>query len=119
MKLIRLVFTILFGALLIIAGINHFISPEFYDKLIPDYLPKLPVNYSVGILEIILGIGVLIPRYRSYFAFGIVILMCLFLPVHIWDITRDNPAVGSHNAAMVRLSFQFVLIYWAWFISRK
>ena len=119
MKLARTILAVLFGIFLIIGGINHFVRPEMYDPLIPDYLPKLAVNYIVGIIETVLGVGVLIQKYRPRFGFGIVILMCLFLPVHVWDVVRDNPAMGSHTTAMMRLSLQFVLIYLAWFISKK
>ncbi|CAN5491367.1 DoxX family membrane protein [soil metagenome] len=119
MRILRSILAILFGISLIVAAINHFIRPEFYYALTPDYLPKLLVSYVAGIVELILGVGVLIPKYRPRFGLGIMILMCLFLPVHVWDVVRDHPAVGSHTAAMVRLLLQFVLIYWAWFISKK
>ncbi len=119
MKIVKLILAILFGVFLIFGGINHFIKPEMYNPMIPDFLPKLAINYITGVVELILGVVVLIPHYRSKAGLGIAILMCLFLPVHIWDVFRDDPAVGSHSAAMIRLPFQFVLILWAWFISKK
>jgi uncharacterized membrane protein len=50
---------------------------------------------------------------------GILAMMLVFLPLHIWDIFRENPAIGSHKVALIRLPIQFVLIAWAWFISKK
>jgi uncharacterized membrane protein len=68
-----------------------------------------------GAIEVILGLGVFMPQYRQKATFGIFILMLLFLPLHIWDVFRENPAVGSHKVALVRLPIQFVFIAWAWF----
>jgi hypothetical protein len=44
--------------------------------------------------------------------------MVLFLPLHIIDIFKETPAVGSHQAALIRLPFQFLFIAWAWYIKR-
>ena len=52
----------------------------------------------------------LITRYTHIAASGILILMLLFLPIHIWDVITDTPAIGSHQAALLRLPMQFVLI---------
>jgi hypothetical protein len=47
------------------------------------------------------------------------VLMLIFLPLHTYDVFVDNPAIGSHKAAMIRLPVQFLFIAWAWFISKK
>jgi uncharacterized membrane protein len=46
-------------------------------------------------------------------------MMLAFLPLHILDVFKENPAIGSHEAALVRLPLQFVLILWAWFIKKR
>ncbi len=107
-----------FGAVLIIGGIAHFVVPAMYDPMIPDALPKHLVNYLVGLLELALGSGVFFPRYRSAATLGIFILMIAFLPLHFVDVFRDSPAIGSKALAYVRLPLQFVLIGWAWFIHK-
>lgn len=118
MKYLKLVLTILFAAFMIYGGINHFIKPEFYEPFIPDFIPKDFANYASGILEIVLGIGLLIPKYRKEAALGLVALMIAFLPIHIWDLFRENPAIGSTQAAWIRVPFQFLFIAWAWWLSR-
>ena len=90
-----------------------------YFPFFPDFLPKEALNYLTGIAEIIVGIGVFIPKYRTLSALGILIMMLAFLPLHIWDVFKENPAIGSHQATLVRLPIQFVFILWAWYISRK
>ena len=119
MKTIQYILTLLFGAFMIIGGVNHFIKPEMYYPFIPEFLPPSSVNYLAGITEIALGMGVFVPRFRYLAALGILLLMCLFLPLHVWDVIKEVPAIGSYKAAVVRLPIQFLFILWAWFISRK
>lgn len=118
MKYLKLGLTFLFGAFMIFGGVNHFLKPEMYFPFFPDYLPKEILNYLGGAIEIIVGVGVFIPQIRQKAAFGILILMVFFLPFHIWDVFRDSPAIGSHQAALVRLPVQFLFIAWAWYISK-
>ncbi len=113
------ILTFIFGILMILGGIMHFIKPSFYFALIPDFLPKLSVVYLSGVLELLVGVMALSSKYRSLGTLGIFLMMLAFLPVHTWDVFRENPAMGSHGAALVRLSFQFVLIGWAWYIHKK
>ncbi len=119
MKIFKLVLTFLFGAFMIFGGVNHFLKPAMYFPFFPDYFPKEMLNYLSGLIEIIVGIGVFIPKYRAKASLGILILMLLFLPFHIWDVFSDKPAIGSHQASLVRLPVQFLFIFWAWFISRE
>lgn len=104
---------------MIFGGVNHFIKPEMYAPFIPAFLPNQFINYLSGILEIVCGVGVFIPPFRRWAAWGILAMMLLFLPLHIWDVFREKPAIGKHEVALIRLPIQFVLIAWAWFISKK
>ena len=36
--------------------------------------------------------------------------MVAFLPIHIWDLFKEVPAIGSQNAAIIRLIVQFIFI---------
>lgn len=119
MKNLKLILTYLFGVIMVVAGVNHFIKPEMYVPFIPDFLPSLAVNYLAGVAEIAVGVGVFIPRYRSMATLGILIMMLVFLPLHVFDVFKENPAIGSHQAALIRLPLQFVLIAWAWYIHKK
>ncbi|WP_158799450.1 MauE/DoxX family redox-associated membrane protein [Pedobacter sp. L105] len=116
MNTLRLVLTWIFALILIIAGINHMIHPAMYASMIPDFLPLNPVNYFTGVIEAALGIGLLLPVSRRAAAIGTILLMIFFLPFHLADVLRDDPAIGSKLLAWIRLPLQFVLIYWAWFL---
>ncbi|MDZ7898910.1 MAG: hypothetical protein U5N85_12925 [Arcicella sp.] len=119
MQYLKLGLTFLFGVLMIFAGINHFRNPVMYLPFVPDFLPQQLVNQASGILEIVLGVGVFIPQFRQRAAFGIFLLMIIFLPLHVWDVFRDKPAIGSHQIALIRLPIQFLLIFIGWFIGKK
>jgi uncharacterized membrane protein len=119
MKTTKLILTFLFGAFMIFGGVNHFLKPAMYLAMTPDFLPKEITNYLVGIAEILVGVGVFIPRFRSLAALGILAMMLVFLPIHIVDFFKDNPVIGSHKAASIRIAVQFVFIAWAWFIYKK
>lgn len=109
----RTVLRSILGIIMFLAGIAHFVKPALYGPMIPDGLPKDLINYGSGALEIALGLGVFIPRYRWWATLGILLLMIVFLPVHVIDFFRDQPAIGSKSIAAVRIPVQFVLIGWA------
>jgi len=117
--MLKSILTYIFGIFMVLAGVMHFVNPVVFSGFVPDFLPVNFIIYSSGIIEIALGIGVFIPSFKSKASLGILILMIIFLPLHIIDIFKDEPAIGSKMLAYIRLPLQFVLIYWAWFISKK
>lgn len=119
MKIIKLIALGLLALFMVYGGINHFRNPAFYDAFMPDFFPKLLANYASGAVEIILGVGLLFPKWRMQAAWGILILMLIFLPLHIWDLFKDQPAIGSMKAAMIRVPVQFLFIGWAYWFTRS
>lgn len=119
MKVLKLGLTYLFAAFMIYGGTNHFLKPDMYFPFIPNFMPQVVVNYTAGIVEIVLGIGACFSLSRSVATLGILLLMLVFLPLHIIDVFKEIPAIGSHQAAMIRLPVQFIFILWAWFIYKK
>lgn len=104
----------------LIAGTNHFINAAFYLGLIPDYLPFPEfINYASGVVEVLLGIGVAIPRWRKVSVYGIIMLLILFIPSHVYFIQMGSCVDGglcvSPWIAWVRLLvIHPVLMFWAW-----
>jgi len=115
MRLFWKIIKILLALFMIYAGVQHFLKPTFYLPFVPPILPfKLGVIYFSGVLEMVVGILLLLPKFAKLGATGILWLMLLFLPIHIWDVFSDQPAIGSPEAAMIRLPMQLVLIGLAW-----
>lgn len=118
MNKVQLTFAFGFAAILILAGINHFINPKMYSPFIPDWMPLSLTNIFIGIIEVSLGIGLLLKKHRMIAAFGVFILMLLFLPLHFADVFKEHPAIGSKTVAFIRLPIQFLLIWCAWYIYK-
>ena len=106
----------------IAAGVNHFRVPVFYIGIIPAYLPYPNIlNTLAGIFEIAFGLMLLFKPTRKIAAWGIVLMLIAFLPVHInmlggHAIVNGKPVLPVW--AWVRLFLQPVLILWAWWHTR-
>ena len=116
---IEIVFTLFLGVFFMVAGIGHFVNPEKYFAFIPDFLPKPPANNLAGFVEIIAGAFLFVSKLRKIAGLIILVMMVVFLPLHVIDIFKDKPAIGSHTLAIIRLPLQFVMIYWAWYIFKS
>ena len=71
----------IFAVFLINVGIAHFTDTQWFEPIVPDALgsPTLWVLLT-GVLEIVLGIGIVIPQTRKYAA----ILLVAFLVAVYW-----------------------------------
>ncbi len=109
-----------FFLLLTIAGAVHLFFPGKYVSFVPEFLPFImPIIYVSGVIEIALGVLLIFKKTAPYAATGIFILMLIFLPLHVFDMFRDRPAIGSHTFAILRLLLQFVLIWLAWGVKQN
>ncbi|MBE9585264.1 DoxX family protein [Mucilaginibacter sp. JRF] len=103
-----------------LAGINHFINPASYIKIIPSYLPfPKTLNLLAGIFEVLFAMLLIPVKTRKPAAFGIILMLVAFLPVHISMIADAPLQLGSLTVtpllAWVRLVIlQPLLIAWAW-----
>lgn len=111
------IISILLAVLMIVSGFFHLWNPKFYIPIVPKFLNfSLGIVYLSGIVELSLGIVTLFlnQKYMKYGLFGIFILMIIFLPLHISDALKEQPVIGSHTIANIRLVFQFILIWLSW-----
>lgn len=109
----------------IFAGYNHFASPSFYLPIIPPYLSNWAneINLLSGILEIILGILLIPKSTRPYAAKGIIILLILFIPSHIYFIQKGSFTLGAIEITPTLSWFRLligqpILMLWAWWASK-
>ncbi len=105
------------------AGINHFYNPASYLRIIPPYIPyPIIANIASGALEILFALLLISAKTRPYAAWGIVLLLIAFLPVHITMLTDAPLKLGSIIVtpllAWIRLLLQPVLILWAWWYTK-
>jgi uncharacterized membrane protein len=110
-KFIRFAMTGLLG----MAGFAHLSTPEFFLPFIPPWLPfEWFVIYASGVLELALALMLFIPRTEKWAAAGIFAMLLIYLPLHIWDLFREQPAIGSFGMAIVRVPIQFILLGLSW-----
>ncbi|MBD3617147.1 MAG: DoxX family protein [Gracilimonas sp.] len=108
----------LIGSLFILAGILHFIKPQVYSKIMPDYIPyHRAMVFISGVFEILGGIGFLVPALRIYAAWGLILLLIVVFPANI-EMARKG--YRKHGLTLytwlliARLPLQFVLIWWVY-----
>ena len=113
-QLIKFIIAVILGFLMIHIGIHHFRNPQIYDDIIPTYLgfPRFWTILS-GILEIILGIGLIIKFSRQITArFLIVFYLVVYLAnLNMW--VNDIPFSGNNLSQIghsIRLLIQIILI---------
>ncbi len=103
------------------AGINHFLNPAFYLKIMPSYLPyHLELIYISGVCEVLLGLRVLPLKTRKISSLFIIAMLSLFLVLHV-QMLIDTYAAGGllFWIAVFRLPLQLVLIRWSWLVYKK
>lgn len=98
------------------AGVQHFLNPDFFTKVIPPFLMDyaMPIVYISGVIEIVIGLLMFTNKYQRIGALSFMWLMLFFLPLHIWDVFAENPFTGNQQNALIRLMMQFVLIGLPW-----
>ena len=87
---------------------------------LPSYLPlHLPIVLVSGVIEIILGILLLMPRYSRLAAWGIIALLIAVFPanIHVYHHQQMFPLPSIVH--LLRLPLQGVLILWALAYTRR
>jgi uncharacterized membrane protein len=120
MKFVKTILKYIFAAAFVFAGINHFINPQFYLKMMPPVLPAhLFLNYASGFFEILFGSLLLIPKFSRLAAWLIIALLIAVFPANIYMALNPQmfPEI-SQTALYIRLPLQLVLIAWAFWFTR-
>ena len=113
------------GYFYLIAGVNHFVTPDFYLPLIPPFFsnPEF-INILSGIAEILLGLGVLYLPTRKRAAWGIFGMLLCFIPSHVYFIQLGSCIEGGlcvpEWVGWVRLMvIHPILLLWSFWVSKN
>ncbi len=108
------------STLYIIAGSNHFISPEFYMKIMPPYIPwHTQIVYASGAIEILLGTLLIPLSTRKIAAWGIIVLLIAIFPANINMMLNYLHQKNSELwITILRLPLQLILIWWAYTFTK-
>lgn len=104
------------AAFYIVAGIGHFVKPNWYLRVMPPFYPSHKALVIIsGVAEILLGIGLFFPLFKNSALILIIAMLVLFLTVHVYMLTGKEAAAGIPMWILVlRLPIQFLLMYWAY-----
>lgn len=104
---------------IIVAGTMHFVTPAFFLKIVPPYLPlhKELVLVS-GVCEVLLGVLLLIPKCSHLAAWGIVALLIAVFPANVYLYQHQDILPASPIIHLLRLPLQGVFILWAYWHTR-
>lgn len=106
----------LFGLIFLVAGVFHFLKTDLYLRIMPPYLPShRSLVLASGIVEMILGFMLLNPDTQSIAGWGIIILMVVFLPVHLYMLQDKKASLKLPQWVLIlRIPLQFGLMFWAY-----
>src|SRR4051812_49124271 len=120
MRVLKIILKYLLCVFFVLAGLNHFINPAFYLKMMPPYLPShLLLVYLSGFFEIVLGVIILVPALTRVAAWGLIVLLIAVFPanIHMAINPRLFPDINP-SALWLRLPLQAVFIAWAYWFAR-
>jgi uncharacterized membrane protein len=105
---------ILLALLFIVASSLHFIS-DVELQIIPSFLPlRREALWITGILELLGGIGLLIPRFQRAASWGLAALLVAIFPANIYHALKNVQLGGILDSPIyhvIRLPLQAVLIW--------
>ncbi len=108
----------LLAAFFVFAGVMHFVIPQSYAAIMPVWLPSpMGMVYLSGILEILGGLGVLIPQTRRLAGAGLIALLIAVFPANVQMLANamSDGASPLHIALLfLRLPLQPLMIVWVY-----
>ena len=91
------IISILIATVMILGAVGHVAYPEMYSVLIPSFIPEFTAHLFAIIAEVAIGLALIIPKFRKYGGLAFMILMIIFLPIHVWDMLKEEPFIGTKN----------------------
>ena len=80
------------SALYILIGFKHFLDPNYFVGIIPDFIPlKEFVCYLTGLMEIVGGAMLLTPKHRKKGAHLLILLLIIVFPSNIYLYISEDP----------------------------
>ena len=104
----------------ILAGINHFLKPDFYAQIVPPAFPSPKILVLIsGLAEIAGGLGLLIPRLRRAAGWGLIALLLAVFPANSYMAIHPERFGIAAWILWVRLPLQAVVIAWVWWVALR
>lgn len=95
-------------------GAAHFLQPDLFTGFIFPPFPPVPTVIAAGIVQIGIAILAVVPSTRAYGGLLFAVICAAYMPLHIWDLFRDDPMIAPLSAAVVRIIVQLFFIWAGW-----
>ena len=110
------------GIAFVLVGIYHFIDQDFFEAIVPTWFRYATfANLASGGAEIVLGLMLIVPKFRRVGAWGLLVLLVAVYPANIDMFINDVDvqtnasgvaerivdAEGVRLRNFIRLPFQF------------
>jgi uncharacterized membrane protein len=111
------------AALMVVAGVAHFATPEPFVRIVPAWLPfPLALVLVSGVFEILGGVGLLVRRTRRAASYGLAALYLAVFPANLnqalHQISFDGVTPIPPVMLWGRLPLQILFIAWALWVGR-
>lgn len=112
---------IAFAALFVFTGVSHFALANGMVQMLPAWVPgRYLIIYITGVLEILLGLGMLWRSTRRVAGvLTLLFLVCVF-PSNIYAALNAVEFGGNVNGPsylFFRVPLQLFLLWWVWFMA--
>ena len=101
------------------AGLNHFLNPQFYDAIVPSFIPyPRIVHQFTGILEILIPL-LFFTKYRKEATIMMIILLVILYGANLYVWIYNLPYgrnYWSNQQHFLRFLLQLFYIYIAYII---
>lgn len=111
----------LLAAVFIVAGIAHFtFLRRDFARIIPPIIPyKDALVLLTGLLEILGGIGLLLPQTVRWAGIALILYLIAVFPANIYGARHRIPIRRyPHPSVATRLPFQIILIVLLWWATQ-
>ncbi|WP_020207493.1 DoxX family protein [Gilvimarinus chinensis] len=103
--------------------VGHFFQTEGMVEMLPPWVPlRLALVYFTGLIELLIGIALFIPRYQPLAAKLAILVFVIFFPANIYAAS-NSIGLGGHQWGpvylLVRGPLQIILIVWSYFLCLK
>ena len=114
------------SVMLVFTAIGHFVFTKGMSMMIPQFIPfKESFVYLTGIFEVLLAIGLLIPKLKVLSGCTLIIFLLLMLPANIYaSINNVNYQKGTFDGngltyLWFRIPLQILFIIWTYISTTR
>lgn len=107
--------------MLVFTAIGHFVFTKGMSMMIPQFIPfKESFVYLTGIFEILLAIGLLIPKLKVISGWTLIVFLLLMLPTNIYasmnNVNYQKGTFDGNGLAYLwfRIPLQILFIIWTY-----